>query len=75
MSGITRSEVDAAWNSAEYNAKRAEKAEARLARLQRAVDAFCEAECKLPMARWIHAPHYVKALFSLRTKPGKRGKA
>ena len=47
----------------------------RLTRLQRAVDAFCEAECKLPMARWIHAPHYVKALFSLRTKPGKRGKA
>ena len=52
-----------------------EKVVKQLAWYRRAVDAFCEAECKLPMARWIHAPHYVKALFSLRTKPGKRGKA
>ena len=46
-----------------------------LARYRRAVDAFCEAECTLPMARWIHAPHYVKALFALRTKPPPPRKA
>jgi len=46
----------------------------RLAKYRRAVDAFCDAESKLPMARWVHAPAYVKALFALRSKPGK-GKA